>query len=43
MDHEEKLFRIYERHLVQQRLRWVRLFTAPLAPLVLWIMRRLLK
>lgn len=22
MDHEEKLFRIYERHLVQQRLRW---------------------
>lgn len=28
---------------MQQRLRWVRLFTAPLAPLVLWIMRRLLK
>ncbi|HQQ75355.1 MAG TPA: NAD(P)-dependent oxidoreductase [Pseudomonadales bacterium] len=28
---------------MQQRLRWVRLFTAPLAPLVLWIMRRVLK
>lgn len=26
-----------------QRLRWVRPFTAPLAPLVLWVMRRLLK
>ncbi|MBP8030451.1 MAG: NAD(P)-dependent oxidoreductase [Pseudomonadales bacterium] len=28
---------------MRQRLRWVRLLTAPLAPLVLWIMRRLLK
>jgi nucleoside-diphosphate-sugar epimerase len=28
---------------MRQRLRWVRLFTAPFAPLVLWIMRRILK
>jgi nucleoside-diphosphate-sugar epimerase len=28
---------------MRQRLRWVRLLTAPLAPLVLWIMRRILK
>lgn len=28
---------------MQQRLRWLRLFTAPLAPLVLWIMRLILK
>ncbi|HSC74864.1 MAG TPA: NAD(P)-dependent oxidoreductase [Pseudomonadales bacterium] len=35
-------FADYQRDM-QQRLRWVRLFTAPLAPLVLWAMRRLLK
>lgn len=28
---------------MRQRLRWIRLLTAPLAPLVLWIMRRILK
>jgi nucleoside-diphosphate-sugar epimerase len=27
---------------MRQRLRWLRLFTAPLAPLVLWLMRRIL-
>lgn len=28
---------------MRQRLRWIRLFLAPLGPLVLWIMRRILK